>query len=76
MHWDVNLFGLFVNGGMAAAVLAVGATLGLRRLLATAGAYAWVWHPALADLALFVLLWSGAAALAYYGAQPLSLLLG
>ena len=40
-------------------VLALGALLALwavRRLLAATGAYRWVWHPALFDMALYLLL--------------------
>jgi len=35
----------------------------MRRLLAIAGAYRWIWHPALFDLALYVLVLSALACL-------------
>ncbi len=42
----------------------------MRRLLAIAGAYRWIWHPALFDLALYVLVLSALACLT--GATPTS----
>jgi hypothetical protein len=58
---DINLFGVFVNVGLAAATVAALAMLPLRKLLTGIGAYRLAWHPALVDLALFVLLWAGIA---------------
>jgi hypothetical protein len=54
---DINVFGLFLNAGLVAAVAAVIALWPLRKLLSAAGAYKWVWHPPLVDLCFFVLLW-------------------
>jgi hypothetical protein len=54
---DINVFGLFLNAGLVAAVAAVIAMWPLRKLLSAAGAYKWVWHPPLVDLCIFVLLW-------------------
>lgn len=55
MIGETNFFGIYMPWLM----LLVGAALllmwGLRRLLAAVGAYRWVWHPALFDMALFVL---------------------
>jgi hypothetical protein len=76
MIWDINLFGLYVNGGLATGMAAALLTLVLGRLLGVLGAYEWLWHPALADLALFVLLWGGLAAGAYYAGDSLSLMIG
>ena len=55
---EINVFGVFVNAGLAAALLAGALLLGLRKLLTRTGAYQLAWHPALFDLALFVLLWA------------------
>ena len=58
MITELSLFGVFINAGLmsaGAAALLLGA---LRRLLTAVGAYRWAWHPALVDVALFVLLWS------------------
>jgi uncharacterized membrane protein len=54
---EVNLFGVFINGGLVSAAAAALLLIALRKLLSAAGAYRWVWHPALVDVALFVLLW-------------------
>ena len=76
MIWDINLFGLYINMGLATAALAGLATLLLRKLLALGGAYGRVWHPALFDLSLFVLIWCGMAAASRYVLPSLSLMLG
>ena len=54
---DLNFFGVFVNGGLVAALFAFILQLPLKRFLAATKAYRYVWHPALFDAALFVLLW-------------------
>ncbi len=56
---DINLFGVFVNAGLAAAAVAALAMQPLRKWLSRAGAYTMTWHPALVDVCLFVLLWAG-----------------
>ncbi|MDQ0467416.1 DUF1656 domain-containing protein [Labrys wisconsinensis] len=60
---DLDLFGVYVPGALVLACLAFALQLVLRRLLAWAGAYRLVWHPAPFDVALFVILLSGLAAL-------------
>jgi hypothetical protein len=57
MITEVNLFGVFINAGLVSAAMAALLLAALRRLLTGVGAYRWVWHPALVDVALFVLLW-------------------
>ena len=61
---DVNLFGVFVDVRFATAVAALVLVMPVRRLLGALGAYRVVWHPALVDVALFVLLWGAIASLA------------
>ena len=61
---EINLFGVFVDARLATATVAGVALLPLRRGLSALGAYRWIWHPALVDLALFVLLWAATAAAA------------
>ena len=58
---DISLFGIFIDVRLVSALVAGLALVGLRRLLGAAGAYRLLWHPALADLALFVLLWAAVA---------------
>ena len=56
MIGEASFYGLYLPWLM---VLALGALLALwavRRLLAAVGAYRWVWHPALFDMALYLLL--------------------
>ena len=57
MITEVNLFGIFVNAGLVSAAMAALLLAVLRRLLTAVSAYRWLWHPALVDVALFVLLW-------------------
>jgi hypothetical protein len=56
MIGQTSLYGLYLPWFM----LLCGASLvvhwGVRRLLGAVGAYRWVWHPALFDAALYVLL--------------------
>jgi hypothetical protein len=73
---DVNLFGVFVDVALVTAVVAAALWLGVVRILAAIGAYRWVWHPPLVDLALFVVLWSGLAAAAVRFQEHLARLLG
>jgi len=54
---DINLFGVFINGALVTAALALLIQMPVRRLLMAARVYRYVWHPGLFDLALFVVLW-------------------
>jgi len=57
MTADINLFGVFIDTGLATALVAAALTLLLRKVFAGAGVYRHIWHPALVDVALFVVLW-------------------
>ena len=61
MFGDFDIFGVFVPRILVLALLAYILNLVLRRVLAGIGLYRLVWHPALFDLALFVLLLGGIA---------------
>lgn len=52
----LDVFGLSLPWLMPLAALALLAQWLLRRGLAALGAYRWIWHPVLFDMALFVLL--------------------
>ncbi len=70
MTGAVDFFGLYLPwllplAGAALLVLSV-----VRRLLAWSGAYRWIWHPALFDLALYVLLLWGVSALSMRVLHP------
>ncbi|WPB56397.1 DUF1656 domain-containing protein [Xylophilus sp. GOD-11R] len=55
MIGEASFYGLYLPWLMLLAGGALLASWVLRRLLATAGVYRWVWHPALFDIALYVL---------------------
>ncbi|HEX6704126.1 MAG TPA: DUF1656 domain-containing protein [Albitalea sp.] len=73
---DVNLFGLFFDVALITAFVALAALTVLRRLLVAVGAYRWVWHPPLIDLALFGVLWLAVAVAATQFQEYLVYLLG
>lgn len=55
MIGEADLAGLYLPWLLVLATFALPLVWGLRRLLAAAGLYRWVWHPALFDIALYVL---------------------
>ena len=55
MIGQVSLYGLYLPWFMLLAGAALLVHWGARRLLGAAGVYRWVWHPALFDAALYVL---------------------
>jgi hypothetical protein len=56
MIGEANLDGLYLPWLLLLAGLALLAQWAARRVLASLGVYRWVWHPALFDAALYVLL--------------------
>ena len=59
---EVAIGGILAPGLIISALLALVAMLALRRLLSRIGFYRLIWHPALFNAALFVLLLGGIAA--------------
>lgn len=55
---EFSLSGVFFSAVLASAVVAYGVALLLRVILTRANVYRFVWHPALFDLAVFVILWA------------------
>ncbi len=53
----IDIFGVFVDAVLFAAILAALLHLACRPVLMRAGFYGWVWHRSLVDLAIYVLLW-------------------
>jgi hypothetical protein len=51
---EFDIYGIFVPGLLVFALLAAALTAALRRLLVAIGFYRLVWHPALFDVALFI----------------------
>ena len=58
MTGELNIDGVFLSSVLVSAVIALIASFVLRRVLSKVGAYRFVWHPALFDTALFVILWA------------------
>ena len=63
MIGELDLQGVFLSSVLVSALVAFGAAFVVRRLLRLLGAYRLVWHPALFDAALFVILWAMVIAL-------------
>lgn len=63
MIGELPIDGVFLSSVLVSAVIALAIAFVLRRLLAWAGAYRLVWHPALFDAALFVIVWAAVARL-------------
>ena len=57
MTGEFNIGGVLLSSVLVTAMVALAASFMLRRLLGWAGAYRFIWHPALFDTALFVILW-------------------
>jgi hypothetical protein len=64
MIGEFDLGGLFAPTLLLWAAVALLISLPLRRLLDWSGAYRFVWHRGLFDIALVLILWSAIAALA------------
>lgn len=58
MTGELNIDGVFLSSVLVSAVIALAASFLLRRGLSKVGAYRFVWHPALFDTALFLILWA------------------
>jgi hypothetical protein len=59
MIGELQLDGVYLSSVLVSGFVALAIAFVLRRLLAWAGAYRLVWHPALFDAALFVIVWAG-----------------
>jgi hypothetical protein len=71
MRGEFDFFGVLVPSLMVWGLVAFLVSLPLRRLLAAVGFYRLVWHRALFDLALLVVLWAGVAwAAAAFATSP------
>lgn len=58
MNAEYALGGIYIAAAPVEAGLAFILTFALHRLLVRGRLYRWVWHPILADTALFVLVWA------------------
>ncbi|RCW68828.1 DUF1656 domain-containing protein [Pseudorhodoferax soli] len=66
MIGELSFYGLYMPWLMPLALGALAALWGLRRLLAATGLYRHIWHPALFDVALYVLLLHGLSRATYF----------
>ena len=57
MIGEVEIAGVFVPTAVAGGTTAFIATVILRHVLRVAGAYQFIWHAGLFDVAMFVVLW-------------------
>lgn len=62
MIGELNIGGVLLSSVLVSAVLALVASFAVRRVLSWVGAYRFVWHPALFDTALFVIIWAAVIA--------------
>ncbi len=62
MTGEISIDGVFLSSVLASALVALAAAYVLRRVLSKVGAYRFVWHPALFDTAVFVILWAAVVA--------------
>ncbi|HEY9191540.1 MAG TPA: DUF1656 domain-containing protein [Methyloversatilis sp.] len=58
MSPEIDLFGVYLTSVLVTGTTALAITLGLNRVLAILGAYRHVWHRALFEAALFVIVWA------------------
>jgi hypothetical protein len=66
MIGEVSLYGIYLPWLLVLAILTLAVSWFMRRVLALAGVYRLVWHPALFDLALYVVLLYGVVLLSPY----------
>lgn len=59
MIGEFNLYGVYLPWLLVLAVMALALGWAVRKVLAACGVYRAVWHPALFDLALFILILYG-----------------
>lgn len=61
MNAELNIAGIYIHPLLAASILAFLAARLLEWILHKFGAYRWVWHRGLFDIAMTVILWGGFA---------------
>jgi hypothetical protein len=70
MIGEISIAGVFVPSLLIWALIAFALNMTLRRLLYAAGFYRLVWHRALFDAALFIILLAGVVALSAQFLEP------
>jgi len=64
MIGELNIGGVFAPSLLVWAAVALAISIPLRRVLDRVGAYRFVWHRGLFDIALVLVLWGGVSAVA------------
>lgn len=57
MRAESDFFGIYFESQLVTSLLALCLTYGLHRLLTLLGVYRHVWHPALFEVAFFLIVW-------------------
>ncbi len=60
---EIDIDGIFLSTLVPTALASFVLTVLVRKLLGRLGAYQYIWHPALFDAALFLILWASVIAL-------------
>ena len=55
MSHEIDIYGIFVPAILVWSLIALGVSTLAQRLLHRVGAYRWIWHRSLFDMALFVI---------------------
>jgi hypothetical protein len=63
MNSEFSFEGVFLSSALVSALIAFAAAFVLKRALGWLGVYRIVWHPALFDTALFIILWAAVISL-------------
>ena len=63
MNPEVEFAGIYLSSIVPTALLAFAGTTVLRLMAGRLRLYRWIWHPALFDTALFILVWAAIVAL-------------
>ncbi|MBK1648551.1 DUF1656 domain-containing protein [Rhabdochromatium marinum] len=58
MSGEIDIFGVFLRSELVTSAIALVITFALNRLLVRLGVYRHFWHQALAEVALFVIVWA------------------
>ena len=66
MIGETEILGVYLKAELVTSLIALILTLGLNRLLVFAGLHRHIWHPALFEIATFVILWGGVLSLSTY----------
>ncbi|MGI4764939.1 MAG: DUF1656 domain-containing protein [Janthinobacterium lividum] len=53
---EIDIFGVYVAPIVPLMLLALVATLGLRRVAVAVGLFRWIWHPALFEFSVYLIL--------------------